>query len=95
MRKIIWTDPRLNRFDIEHLMVEDRAQIDKWGVQEHDPFEWLTYAAEELGELARAISEHVYRGVGAGPVQHEAVQLATLALKIAKMVWRGRNEERP
>lgn len=55
------------------------------GVQHRTPFEWLTYAAEELGELAKAISEHEYREGDWRDVVDEAVQVATLALKIAEM----------
>jgi NTP pyrophosphatase (non-canonical NTP hydrolase) len=68
---------------------EDASQILKWGVQSRTPFEWLTYTTEELGELADAVSEHAYRRVGEkkgrDSVVKEAVQVATLALKIATM----------
>ena len=80
-----WTDPRVSREDIELLLGEDGRQVDKWGIQVHSPFEWLTYTAEELGELAKAISEHVYREAPCSEIFKEAIQVATLALKIAKM----------
>jgi NTP pyrophosphatase (non-canonical NTP hydrolase) len=68
---------------------EDARQILKWGVQSRTPFEWLTYTTEELGELADAISTHAYRRVGEkngrDSVVKEAIQVATLALKIATM----------
>lgn len=64
---------------------ENDRQLNKWGVQTHTPFEWLTYTTEELGELANAISEHYYRGGLSSNVVKEAIQTATLALKIAEM----------
>jgi NTP pyrophosphatase (non-canonical NTP hydrolase) len=64
---------------------ENIKQLEKWGVQTHSPFEWLAYTTEELGELAEAISEFEYRGGLAENVVKEAIQTATLALKIAEM----------
>lgn len=64
---------------------ENQRQIEKWGIQTHSAFEWLTYTAEELGSLAKAIGEHEYRGGSAEDVVKEAIQVATLALKIAEM----------
>lgn len=65
---------------------EDKAQRNKWGVQTHSMFEWLTYTTEELGELAQAISEFEYRNGSADDVIKEATQVATLCLKIATMI---------
>lgn len=70
---------------IKKIITESLAQIHKWGIQTHGGFEWLTYVAEEVGELAQAISEHEYRGGSRPTVVKEAVQVATLALKIAEM----------
>ena len=64
---------------------ENLAQISKWGVQKRTAFEWITYLTEELGELAEAISEHEYRGASKEEVVKEAIQVATLALKIAEI----------
>jgi len=64
---------------------ENLRQLEKWGVQTRSPFEWLTYTTEELGELACAISEYHYRGGNSQDVVKEAIQTATLALKIAEM----------
>jgi hypothetical protein len=88
-----WKDPDVWIDDINPLIRESIAQIKQWGIQTHSPFEWLTYAAEELGELAKAISEHVYRQAPASDVSKEAIQLATLALKIAKMSQEVRKNE--
>ncbi|MCZ7403703.1 MAG: hypothetical protein O8C67_02045 [Candidatus Methanoperedens sp.] len=64
---------------------ESDRQISKWGIQNRSPFEWLAHTTEELGELARAISENYYRGAPPGEVVKEAIQTATLVLKIAEM----------
>lgn len=68
---------------------ENKHQLDKWGVQDHSPFEWLAFTTEELGELANAISEHYYRDGDRQDVAKEAIQVATLALKIAEMYRHG------
>jgi NTP pyrophosphatase (non-canonical NTP hydrolase) len=67
------------------LRKENDRQVNKWGIQNRSPFEWLAFTTEELGELACAISENYYRGGNAGDVVKEAIQTATLALKIAEM----------
>ncbi len=64
---------------------ENMSQLTKWGIQTHSSFEWLTYTAEELGELAKAIKEYEYREGTRAEVIKEAIQIATLALKIAEM----------
>ena len=73
------------------LIEENKRQIKKWGIQIHDPFEWLAYTTEELGELSRAISEYVYRGGLVSGVIMEAIHVATLSLKIAEMFLNEEN----
>ncbi len=70
---------------INQIKHENLSQLNKWGIQIHSSFEWLTYTSEELGELAKAISEYEYRNGTKNAVVKEAIQLATLALKIAEM----------
>ena len=67
------------------ILHENLSQLEKWGVQDHSPEEWLMYATEELGETAKAIGEFEYRGGLAEGVVKEAIQTATLMLKIAEM----------
>ena len=67
------------------LRKESDHQIIKWGIQTHTLFEWLNYTLEELGELAKAISEHEYRSGTKKEIYDEAIQTATLCLKIAEM----------
>ena len=70
----------------EDVFTEHRNQIRKWGTQTHSLFEWQNYTTEELGELAKAISEHEYRNGSWAAIYNEAIQVATLSLKIAEMI---------
>ena len=91
----IYTDTRLRNSDLilSKVKRENTFQLHKWGVQTHTAFEWLTYTTEELGELAQAISEHEYREGSKECVVNEAIQVATLALKIAEMFEVGEDKE--
>lgn len=70
---------------LNYVQLEHSLQIKKWGIQEHNPFEWLAYTTEELGELAQAMAEAIYREGNKDNIFREALQVATLALKIAHM----------
>lgn len=80
-------DRCLKNMDILTKMIldEHEHQMNKWGLQDHDVNEWLNYTVEEMGELAEAISEHKYRNGSKGNIVYEAIQVVTLALKIAEM----------
>ena len=83
----IYTDQELKDKKIfEIVKCESDRQIKKWGIQHRTLFEWLAYTTEELGELAKAISEEHYRDGAKGDIIKEAIQTATLCLKIAEMV---------
>ncbi len=84
---MIWKDKKLVSFTALPIsvMIEHERQIEKWGIQERTPFEWLCYLTEEVGELNEAVSEYVYRHGTTGEIHNEAIQIATLALKIAEM----------
>ena len=75
----------------ELVLAEHSRQLNKWGVQERTSFEWMDYLTEELGELAEAISEKEYRSDDFSRPEYtrniveEAIQVATLSLKIAEM----------
>ena len=69
----------------EMVLAENQRQLDKWDIQDRSPEEWLMCATEELGELAQAIAENKYRGGLVEDVVKEAIQTATLCLKIAEM----------
>lgn len=74
-------DPRI----FEMVQEENRRQVEKWGIQDRSAFEWLCFLSEEHGELAEAIAENYYRRGSLEDVVKEAIQVATLALKIAEM----------
>lgn len=85
MRKIM--DEKLVTLELLVALVKDEneKQLIKWGTQVRTPFEWLAYLTEEVGELSQAISEEYYRTGNRSNVRDEAIQVATLALKIAEM----------
>jgi len=62
-----------------------QGPVECLGIQNRTPFEWLAYLTEEVGELGKAISEAHYRNGHWAEVKREAIQVATLALKIAEM----------
>lgn len=68
------------------IISENIRQLNKWGVQTHSIFEWLAYITEELGELSNAISECYYRKGKLKEIKEEAIQVATLSLKIVEMI---------
>jgi len=72
---------------------ENASQVRKWGVQNRTPFEWMTLLTEEVGELARAISKLKFRIGTRREVVDEAIQVATLALKIAEMFGERAEED--
>jgi hypothetical protein len=67
--------------------IECERQVMKWGVQNRSPFEWLSYLTKEVGELSEAIQNAEYHPNADtdGYAAVEAIQAATLALKIAEM----------
>ena len=67
------------------ITTEGKKQVRKWGCQDRYLVEWMNFLTEEVGELAQAISEYMYRGASLENVMKEAVQVATLAIKIIKM----------
>jgi len=81
-------DLGLKRSEIlfKSILLENENQILKWGIQDHTPAEWLMFLTEEHGELAEAIAEWQYRNGDPVNVIKEAIQVATLALKIAEMI---------
>lgn len=67
------------------ILEENERQLVKWGIQKVTAFEWMTYLAEETGELAQALNEFIYRKGKIEDVEKEAIQVATLACKMAEM----------
>ena len=87
-------DTQLNDIDdLVHLvLLESQSQVDTWGVQEHSMETWMLFLTEEVGELAAAMGECRFRYGALIDVTTEAIQVATLALKIASMTRRPREE---
>jgi NTP pyrophosphatase (non-canonical NTP hydrolase) len=71
---------------------EHENQFVKWGIQTHLIEDWLMFTTEELGELAKAISEYKFRDGALLDIRDEAVQVATLSMKIAIMIQKKYNE---
>jgi NTP pyrophosphatase (non-canonical NTP hydrolase) len=85
MREI--TDMQLCFWDelSKAILKENDRQLWKWGTQKRTPPEWLMYLGEEYGELCEAVAEFEYRKGLQKNIVKEAIQTATLALKIAEM----------
>jgi len=82
-----YTDLKLNndKWLIEEFKKENKRQLSKFGIKSVSAYEWMSYLIEEVGELAQAINDY---GFGKGNKENiikEAIQTATLALKIAEM----------
>jgi len=82
-----WTDQKLATMDrlLDDIKAENRIQLEKWGIQTRSCFEWICFLTEEVGETAQAISDSFYRGKSKEDIYNEAIQVATLALKIAEI----------
>lgn len=93
--KRLWTDKGLITNGIADLIAsENSRQLEKWGIQSRNPFEWLAYITEEVGELSEAISEYTYRNGSIKDIKKEAIQVATLALKVAEMALAREKQNR-
>jgi len=85
MKEMIFEDPGISKYDIFLIEKESARQFELHGIQRASPFEWLSYLVEEVGELAKAITEFDRGMEFKAKISEEAIQVATLALKIAKM----------
>lgn len=86
MRK--FEDERLmyKRMLLKSMEEENQRQLTKWGVQKHTLPEWMLFLTEEIGELAQAIAEFVYRKGSPDEIYKEAIQCTVLSAKIAEMI---------
>lgn len=78
-------DEGLSDDALDMIAAEDISQREKWGNQNHSPEKWYVILGEEFGELGKAILECKPRNV-----EKEAIQVATLGLKIAYMMRKNR-----
>lgn len=84
MRELFIKDSRCLDDDIITLIQDEHVyQIDKHGAQFAPATEWLAYLTEEVGELSKAILDYQYQDGPIESVVSEAVQVMTLAAKIA------------
>ena len=88
----LFTDKGISELILKLVELEDKKQVDKWGIQTRTAFEWMCYLTEEVGELAQAIAEEHYRDGTLQQAAYEAVQVATLALKIATFYKKAEKE---
>lgn len=84
---LTWTDRQLDSFASLPVDVheENLRQLTKWGIQTHPADTWMSILTEEVGELAQAILWSQFSGAPYAGIKKEAIQVATLALKIAEM----------
>ena len=68
------------------IFAENKRQLKKWGVQDHNMFTWLAFAMEEVGETSAAMADYIFRDGPIKNISKEAIQVATLFLKIAEMI---------
>lgn len=82
-----WIDRGIEFIDTDYRKVaaEAHKQYKKWGIQNHTPVMWLTILIEEVGELAKAIVDCEFHNRGKSDITKEAIQVTTIALKIARM----------
>ena len=81
----------------EDILNERDRQDEKWGVQDHSLFEWITILMEEVGELSAATLGHCF-GTDNHPEmdwKKEAVQVAAVALAMLEQYKDDRSEAIP
>lgn len=73
---------------IEKVASERSRQVELWGNEIHNPFEWVAILGEEYGELCQAINETYLLGQrypergGVENIIKEATHVAAIALAI-------------
>lgn len=72
--------------------LERVAQLEKWGLQDHDLTTWLTILGEEYGELCKRVNAARFDNDGeditatqAEAIKHEAKQVAAVAQAIMQV----------
>lgn len=84
----LFTDSGLSSEALYMIASEDVAQREKWGSQSRSLAKWCLILGEEVGELNKAILEYLAGNETLTRIVREAVQVSTLALKIAWMCRR-------
>ena len=93
MEKDLLSDLKLKYIDeiLGYVKKENENQIEKFGEQSHNFAEWNMILAEEVGELTKEMLEMHFGKAGEIEEHYksaftEAIQVSTLALKIAEML---------
>jgi hypothetical protein len=74
---------------------ERGRQLQKWGVQDHSPIEWLAILGEEVGEASKEVLEHHFTGHYApdperlNRLRAELVQVAAVAVAMIESLDRN------
>lgn len=69
---------------LSDVLKERERQDEKWGVQDHGAFVWITILVEEIGEFTEA----ALKGYNLDVLRKEAVQMAAVALAIIECIDR-------
>jgi len=67
-------DSKVNNISID-ICKELKNQENKWGIQNHDPYKWMSILMEEVGEASKAILEQNLENY-----KEELIQVATVAI---------------
>lgn len=69
---------------------ERRKQDGKWGVQNHNPADWLMILGEEFGEASKAALEAKFcHNDGGRSYRKELIQVAAVAVAMVESLDRG------
>jgi NTP pyrophosphatase (non-canonical NTP hydrolase) len=74
---------------LDDILAERSKQDKKWGVQNHDPFTWLSILQEEVGEYAKEINEYPNGQLSYTNMRNECVQVAAVALQMVECIDRN------
>lgn len=66
------------------VLQEMQRQVEKWGVQTHNPLEWACILGEEVGEVNRAVGENYWRHADIQDYVTEMIQVAAVAVSALK-----------
>jgi len=67
-------DSKVNNISID-ICKELKNQENKWGIQNHDPYKWMSILMEEVGEASKAILEQNLENY-----KEELIQVAAVAI---------------
>ena len=75
---------------ISEVARELQRQIDKWGVQQHQPLIWNAILGEEVGEVSKAILETWFQGkanfTNGEEYRQELIQVAAVAISAIRAI---------